>query len=60
MMPTQLRIADCLNRAPDQYAKEDRHEMECAYIDSSNQMIIDRLQVLKSIRPNITRLQGGF
>ncbi|WP_018660991.1 septum site-determining protein MinC [Heyndrickxia acidiproducens] len=60
MVPSQLRIADCLNRAPDHYAKEERHEMECAYIDSSDQIIIDRLQVLKHLRPNITRLQGGF
>ncbi|GER66194.1 putative septum site-determining protein MinC [Weizmannia acidilactici] len=60
MVPSQIRIADCLNRAPDHYAKQDRHEMECAYIDSSNHIIIDRLQVLKHLRPNITRLRGGF
>jgi len=60
MMPTQLRIADCLNRAPDHYDKEDQHEMECAYIDDTNHIVIDRLQVLKHLRPNINRLKGGY
>ncbi|MBB2480629.1 septum site-determining protein MinC [Bacillus sp. APMAM] len=60
MMPTQLRIADCLNRAPDHYDKEDQHEMECAYIDETNHIVIDRLQVLKHLRPNINRLKGGY
>lgn len=60
MMPTQLRIADCLNRAPDHYDNEDQHEMECAYIDETNHIVIDRLQVLKHLRPNINRLKGGY
>ncbi|MEI5905676.1 septum site-determining protein MinC [Bacillus spongiae] len=58
MIPAQLRIADCLNRAPD-YLDEEGHEMECAYIDQSDQIIIDRLQVLKHIRPEITSFKGG-
>jgi septum site-determining protein MinC len=60
MIPSQLRIADCLNRAPDHYGKGEQHEMECAYIDESNQIVIDRLQVLKHLRPNITRFKGGY
>jgi septum site-determining protein MinC len=59
MIPSQLRIAECLNRAPDYLDKEDVHNMECAYIDESNQIVVDRLQVLKHLRPNITSFKGG-
>ncbi|RLQ98062.1 septum site-determining protein MinC [Falsibacillus albus] len=58
MTPTQLRIADCLNRAPDSYDPTG-NEMECAYIDETDQIVIDRVQVLKHLRPNITRFKGG-
>ncbi|MDQ0342363.1 septum site-determining protein MinC [Lederbergia wuyishanensis] len=60
MTPSQLRISDCISRAPDQYEKEEHHQMECAYIDGRHQIVIDRLQVLKHLRPNITRLKGGL
>ncbi|MBS4208963.1 septum site-determining protein MinC [Bacillus sp. FJAT-50079] len=59
MTPSQLRIYDCISRAPDHYDKEEHHQMECAYIDRTNQIVIDRLQVLKHLRPNITRFKGG-
>lgn len=59
MLPSQLRINDCLNRAPDQVNKEEKHEMECAYIDTNRQIVIDRLQGLMHLRPNLTRLEGG-
>ncbi|WP_062104558.1 septum site-determining protein MinC [Bacillus niameyensis] len=59
MTPSQLRIADSISRAPDHYDQEGQHQMECAYIDETQQIIIDRLQVLKQIRPNITRFKGG-
>lgn len=59
MTPSQLRISDCFSRAPDHYEQEDHHHMECAYIDRNHQIAIDRLQVLKHIRPNITRFKGG-
>ncbi len=59
MIPSQLRIAECLNRAPDYLDKEDVHDMECAYIDESDQIVVDRLQVLKHLRPNITSFKGG-
>ncbi|GIN38655.1 MULTISPECIES: septum site-determining protein MinC [Heyndrickxia] len=60
MMPSQIRISDCINRAPDQYGKEEQHGMECAYIDDTNHIVIDRIQVLKHLRPNITRFKGGY
>ncbi|MBO0994081.1 septum site-determining protein MinC [Bacillus sp. SD088] len=59
MTPSQLRIADCITRPPDDRDQEGHHQMECAYIDESQQIMIDRLQNLKHIRPNITRFKGG-
>jgi septum site-determining protein MinC len=56
MKPTQLRISDVMNRAPD-YKTEERNEMECAYIDEHNQIVVDRLQLLMHLRPNLTRLE---
>ncbi|MCA1031914.1 septum site-determining protein MinC [Bacillus timonensis] len=59
MRPSQLRIAEIMNRAPD-YITDEKHEMECAYIDENGKIIIDRLQQLMHIRPNLTRLEGGI
>ncbi|MFD1705573.1 septum site-determining protein MinC [Siminovitchia sediminis] len=59
MTPSQLRISDCISRAPDHYDQEADHQTECAYIDQNEQIIIDNLQVLKHLRPNITRFKGG-
>jgi septum site-determining protein MinC len=59
MKPSQLRINDCLNRAPDIVPNNEKREMECAYIDENRQIIVDRLQVLIHLRPNLTRLEGG-
>ncbi|WP_221277355.1 septum site-determining protein MinC [Anoxybacteroides tepidamans] len=52
MKPTQLRISDVMNRAPD-YKTEERNEMECAYIDDTGQIVVDRLQLLTHLRPNL-------
>jgi septum site-determining protein MinC len=60
MKPSQLRISDCLNRAPDNNSQNnEKREMECAYIDENRKIIVDRLQVLIQLRPNLTRLEGG-
>jgi septum site-determining protein MinC len=59
MKPSQLRISDCLNRAPDSVQPAEKREMECAYIDDNRQIIVDRLQALIHLRPNLTRLEGG-
>jgi septum site-determining protein MinC len=59
MKPSQLRISGYLNRAPDHHNSEEKHEMECAYIDINRQIVIDRLQGLMHLRPNLTRLEGG-
>ena len=56
MKPAQLRINDCINRAPDHYPPEETKNLECAYIDENRQIVVDKLQVLMHLRPNITRL----
>jgi septum site-determining protein MinC len=60
MKPSQLRISDCINRAPDQVPDEENRVMECAYISDSQQIVVDRLQVLMRKRPNLTRFEGGL
>lgn len=59
MKPSQLRISECINRAPDQGTEEDDKVMECAYISEDRQILVDRLQVLIKKRPNLTRFEGG-
>lgn len=59
MNPAQLRISQYINRAPDQIVDTEDREMECAYIDENNQIMVDRLQVLMHVRPNLSRFEGG-
>ncbi|MFT4412790.1 septum site-determining protein MinC [Fredinandcohnia humi] len=59
MKPTQLRISDIMNRAPDTNQNEN-NVMECAYIDRNETIVVDRLQQLTHLRPNLTRLEGGI
>lgn len=59
MKPGQLKISDIMGRAPDHYTKSG-NEMECAFIDANDQIIIDRLQLLSHIRPSLTRLERGM
>ncbi|EKN65852.1 septum formation inhibitor [Neobacillus bataviensis LMG 21833] len=59
MKPTQLKISDSINRAPDNIQNNEKREMECAYIDEDRQIIVDRLQVLIHLRPNLNRFEGG-
>ncbi|MDR9791550.1 MAG: septum site-determining protein MinC [Bacillaceae bacterium] len=60
MKPTQLRISDILSRPPDQKEPSFRNDMECAYIDENGTIIIERIQQLAHLRPNLTRLEGGI
>ncbi|EIT85339.1 septum formation inhibitor [Fictibacillus macauensis ZFHKF-1] len=56
MRPSQLRIADVLSLAPDQY-ETTGHEMECAFIsDDENRIEIDTIRKIHRIRPNLNRL----
>lgn len=60
MKPSQLRISDCITRAPDQLPDEENRVMECAYISDNQQIVVDRLQMLMRKRPNLTRFEGGL
>jgi septum site-determining protein MinC len=59
MKPSQLRISDCINRSPDRNDENEMKMLECAYIDDNRQIVVDRIQVLMHLRPNLTRLEGG-
>lgn len=60
MNPSQLRISDCINRSPDHVTDSEKKMLECAFIDENRQIVVDRIQVLMHLRPNLTRLEGGF
>mgnify|MGYP001953619198 FL=1 len=60
MKPTQLRISDTLSRAPDHKEEAFGNEMECAYIAEDGKIIVERIQQLAHLRPNLTRLEGGI
>jgi septum site-determining protein MinC len=60
MKPSQLRISDCINRAPDHVPEDENRVMECAYISDNQQIVVDRLQALMKKRPNLTRFEGGL
>ncbi len=55
MEPSQLRIAEIVNRSPDTKDNE-VHEMECAYIGKDNKIAIERVQHLGKLRPKITNV----
>ena len=55
MNPMQLRISDVAMRAPEE--KEDGAAAECAYINENNHIVVDRLQLLTHLRPNLTKLE---
>ncbi|MFJ8255909.1 septum site-determining protein MinC [Peribacillus asahii] len=57
MTPAQLRIADQINVAPDQ---KKGHEVKCAFMNDDEEIIIDKLHVLRKYRPNFNRLEGGL
>ncbi|MDR4948741.1 septum site-determining protein MinC [Neobacillus cucumis] len=60
MKPSQLRISDQIDHAPDHAENNESREMECAYIDENRKIIVNRLQVLVHLRPNLNRFEGGL
>lgn len=58
MKPLQIKIDDVLNHSID--AEDSGHEMECAYINQNNQLVVGRIQLLTHLRPNLTRLERGI
>lgn len=58
LKPAQLRISGIINRAPD-HTPNVGIDMECAYLEH-DEMIIERLQQLTHLRPNLNRFEGGI
>lgn len=58
MNPLQVRISDVLSHTIE--AKESSHEMECAYLNQNNELVVGRVQLLTHLRPNLTRLERGI
>ncbi|KJL05648.1 MULTISPECIES: septum site-determining protein MinC [Priestia] len=57
MKPSQLRIADIITRSEEERSEKEENIMECAYLDDNDQMVIDRVQALPHLRPNLTRVE---
>ena len=55
MLPSQLRIADIISRPPEEESNSELI-MDCAFVDESGEMVIDRLQQLQRIRPEIASI----
>ncbi|SDZ03892.1 septum site-determining protein MinC [Evansella caseinilytica] len=51
MLPTQLRIADVIRTPPEEASGQ---WMECAYLDDSGKIVVEPVQRLVSIRPELT------
>ncbi|OCA91564.1 septum site-determining protein MinC [Bacillus sp. FJAT-27225] len=59
MMPSQLRISQNVLTLQGKAGNDNLRDMECAYIDEENEITLGRLQSLASLRPGLTRLEGG-
>ncbi|MFC4356020.1 septum site-determining protein MinC [Chryseomicrobium palamuruense] len=57
---THLKIDDVLETMTDELTVLSEHpEMECAYLHTTGKLVIDRLQELRRIRPDISTFKGG-
>lgn len=57
---THLMIDDVLDIMTNETTiLSERPEMECAYLHDNGQIVIDRLQNLRNIRPNLATIKGG-
>lgn len=57
---THLQIDDVLETMTDELTVLSEHpEMECAYLHTTGKLVIDRLQELRRIRPDISTFKGG-
>ncbi|EUJ44130.1 septum site-determining protein MinC [Listeria riparia] len=58
--PSQIRIADEILSFDDEESKNKVEEnIFTAYLDDKNKLMIDSLQILRKIRPEISNFQGG-
>jgi septum site-determining protein MinC len=55
MLPSQLRIADVISRPPEEESDKELI-MECAFVDETGEMVIDKVQHLQKIRPEIASM----
>lgn len=59
MTSAQISIAGVITTTANSAAEEILH-MNCAYINEQDEISFDRIQLLKHLRPNLTRLEGGI
>lgn len=59
MKPQQLRISQFICGELEFHNLEDKRLVECAYLDDNRQIVVDKIQTLMQLRPNLTRLEGG-
>ncbi|RDU35056.1 septum site-determining protein MinC [Neobacillus piezotolerans] len=59
MKPSQLRISHYLTTTAENPGNDSQRDMECAYINETNEIVFDRLQALSGIRPGLSRFEGG-
>ncbi len=61
MNPIQLRIADLISRSFEMnHENQENGSMECAYINDEETIVMNRLQEISHLRPNLTRFEGGI
>lgn len=53
MEPTQLRVASIIRRPPEN-EEETLKDVECAYVNEEKEMVLDKLQKLRNIRPSLS------
>lgn len=59
MTSAQISIAN-VNITTASTVSEDSLNLHCAYLNDQGEMTLDSIQVLKQIRQNLTRLEGGL
>ncbi|PYZ97341.1 septum site-determining protein MinC [Alteribacter lacisalsi] len=58
MNPSQLRIADVIRRPPESEDRMREQEMECAFVNGEDEMVLDRISKAGVVRPGITDEPG--
>lgn len=60
LKPMQLKISHHVHQQLDEVTNHEDGTMGCAYINDSGEMVIDRLQVLTRVRPQLTQMKGEW
>nr|WP_246593655.1 septum site-determining protein MinC [Evansella tamaricis] len=56
MSPSQLRIADVFRRSPETEEEQSPQEMECAFVNDGGEIVLDRIQHLIHVRPDLSTI----